>query len=131
MKKITWGKHLIIDMDGCNAKTNNESDIIVFNKMLVEKLNMVGVGDPYIKRTGTSDALKGWSCVQFIETSNITGHYNDARDVYLDVFSCQDFTESEVADFVIEFFEPKSIQTTTIYRDAKIDPILPIEKYRK
>ena len=61
----------------------------------------------------------GYSLVQLIETSAITGHFCDrSGDAYIDIFSCQDF-ETELAISVVRTtFRPKHINSITLERQA-------------
>ena len=63
----------------------------------------------------------GYSLVQLIETSAVTGHFCDASgDAYLDVFSCKDF-DPEVAIGVVErHLRPESIRKVELARDASL-----------
>jgi S-adenosylmethionine/arginine decarboxylase-like enzyme len=58
-----------------------------------------------------------FSAVQLIQTSAITIHTNDeARDMYLDVFSCKDFEAETVIKAVKDWFAPASIDSQTLLR---------------
>ena len=64
---------------------------------------MVAYGEPLLAHFAehVPDAA-GWSLVQLIETSSITGHFCDATgDAYIDVLSCKAF-EPEAALAVVE-----------------------------
>jgi S-adenosylmethionine/arginine decarboxylase-like enzyme len=65
----------------------------------------------------------GYSLVQLIETSAVTGHFCDASgDAYLDVFSCKDF-DAQVAIGVIErHLRPESIRKVELVRDTSLAP---------
>jgi S-adenosylmethionine/arginine decarboxylase-like enzyme len=67
----------------------------------------------------------GYTLVQLIETSNITGHFcDDSGDAYLDVFSCKYFDENVVQHVVNTWFKPESIDMKVLSRDAKIAMVL-------
>ena len=87
---------------------------------MVEEIDMVAYGQPMIEHFATHDEDKaGWSLVQLIETSSITGHFVDKNgDFYLDVFSCKEFDIDKTIDFVNKHFEPKNINQTYLLRQS-------------
>lgn len=104
--KRYYGKHLIFDAKGCSEAICDISTITQFIQTLVPKIDMVAYGDPVVARFGGGIEI-GISAVQLIETSAIVIHTNDqARDLYLDVFSCKDFSEELVLQHAEEYFSP-------------------------
>jgi S-adenosylmethionine/arginine decarboxylase-like enzyme len=64
-------------------------------------------GDPQILHFGDGPRA-GYTLVQLIHTSCITGHFCDESDsAYIDVFSCKPFEPSDVQKVVSEFFGPE------------------------
>ena len=62
----------------------------------------------------------GYSLVQLITTSAITGHFCDATgDFYLDVFSCKAFNSDEVVELARAVFSPEDVSVTVLMRDAR------------
>jgi S-adenosylmethionine/arginine decarboxylase-like enzyme len=81
---------------------------------------MKAFGRPMIQHFGEGDKA-GYTLVQLIETSNITGHFCDnSGDAYLDIFSCKWFDENVVQNVVASWFKPESINMKVLARDAKI-----------
>ena len=79
---------------------------------------MVAYGQPMIQHFGEGDKA-GFTLVQLIETSNITGHFCDeSGDVYLDVFSCKEFNPKVVEEVVTHYFAPQSIDLLILERTA-------------
>ena len=116
-----WGWHLLLDIRGCNIDAIKSEDTHrAFLKALVERIDMVAYGDPMIAHFATHDQEKaGYSIVQLIETSNITGHFVDKNgDAYVDIFSCKPFQPNDVIAVVREFFNPEHITDKFIYRLA-------------
>jgi S-adenosylmethionine/arginine decarboxylase-like enzyme len=94
------------------------NNIVAFSKFLVDKIDMVPYGEPTVKHFG-SDNKSGYTLVQLIETSNITGHFCDqSGDAYLDVFSCKPFSIETVKTVVNEYFGPTHIGTSYTERQA-------------
>ena len=81
---------------------------------------MVAYGQPMIEHFATHDEDKaGWSLVQLIETSSITGHFVDKNgDFYLDLFSCKEFDIDKTTNFVKDYLQPKNIKQTYLLRQS-------------
>jgi S-adenosylmethionine/arginine decarboxylase-like enzyme len=111
----------MLDCGDCNLdKMTNKNNIKLFIKELVESIDMVAVGDPWIEKTAIGIPEKeGFSLYQLIVTSNISAHFVDIpKQIYLDVFSCKEFDKNIVIELVNKFFSPKHINQNFIIRDA-------------
>ncbi|HEY9702626.1 MAG TPA: S-adenosylmethionine decarboxylase [Allocoleopsis sp.] len=123
-----WGKHAIVDASNCDLEAIKNIRLIEdFINELIEKSNMTKWGELFwmdLKETdniGDKDftEVAGISCCQFITTSNITCHFaNNSKSMYLDFFSCKDFSEETVILLVNKYFKPKKIKIRCIDRDA-------------
>jgi len=106
-----WGYHLILDCKNGELKKVKSADAIKnFVEELVEKIDMVASGEPNIKHFATHNKdAAGYSLVQLIETSSITGHFVDKNgDCYI-----------EVAKSVVnKHFSPIQIKVTYLTRQA-------------
>ncbi len=130
--KKAWGQHLILDIAGCNDNICDEATIRAFVKALLEAIDMVAYGEPVIEHFAehVPDAA-GYSMVQLIETSAVTGHFSDKnRDAYLDIFSCKPFDNDKAIAVTDKHFEPESIHMLSLARDAKQPPERPSIKIR-
>jgi S-adenosylmethionine/arginine decarboxylase-like enzyme len=118
----SWGKHMILNLYKCKrGHIKNKCRIEDFSKVLVKRIDMKAYGAPQIVHFGEENKA-GYTLVQLIETSNITGHFcDDSGNAYLDVFSCKDFSEKEVEKCVKEYFEPEGVQTYVFERQARPD----------
>ena len=114
-----WGHHLIINARRCTPSTIRSKSIIQeFSRTLVREIDMVPYGNPKVVMFGTGNK-KGYTLVQLIETSNITGHFvEETDDMYLDVFSCKTFDPRKVKHVIDFYFGPAGIDTKLIDRDA-------------
>jgi S-adenosylmethionine/arginine decarboxylase-like enzyme len=114
-----WGYTLSLDCAGCNPDAIRDyGTVFDFNKALVERIDMVPFGEPMIWDFGHGDKA-GFTSVQLISTSSITGHYvNELNQIYLDVFSCKPYEPQVVEDTVFEFFSPTSFKRNFITRQA-------------
>ena len=81
---------------------------------------MIASGKPNIKHFAShNDAAAGYSLVQLIETSSITGHFVDkSGDCYIDIFSCKVFDIETAKAVVNKYFSPKQIKVTYLTRQA-------------
>lgn len=116
-----WGYHLILDCKNCNIKkATNKENIFAFIKALVKEIDMKAYGEPIIEHFAThKPELAGYSLVQLIETSSITGHFVDRNgDAYIDVFSCKDFSIQKVKECIKTFFDPISMKITYLTRQS-------------
>jgi S-adenosylmethionine/arginine decarboxylase-like enzyme len=116
-----WGKHVIIDMSaGDRERVQSATHIQSFVKILVETIGMKAFGAPVLEHFAEHlpDAA-GYSLVQLIETSAITGHFCDLTgDAYIDIFSCKDFEAEIAVEVVRAAFRPAHINFITLSRQA-------------
>jgi S-adenosylmethionine/arginine decarboxylase-like enzyme len=122
----SWGHHLLINARRCAPNPIRSKPIIeTFSRTLVKDIKMVPYGKPQVVMFGSGNK-KGYTLVQLIETSNITGHFvEETNDMYLDVFSCKDFNPEKVQELIQKYFQPQSMQSLLVRRDASqgITPI--------
>lgn len=113
---MMWGQHLIMDCIACDIEQVTDEVVLrTFLKELVPAIDMKAYGEPIVKHF--SEHTPGWTIVQLIETSSITGHFVDSNgDAYLDIFSCKKFDVEIVSRMVQEFFIPEKVETTVLYR---------------
>ena len=113
-----WGYHLILDCAGCR-NIRDRSQIYTFVKDLVERIDMVAVGEPIIEYCLPGEDNCGYSLMQMITTSNICAHFvEEDNTAYFDVFSCKEFDIQIVKDTVEQYFECSSIKVTFLTRQA-------------
>lgn len=83
-----WGKHLIIDMTaGDRERVQSAAHTSRFVDTLVETIGMKAYGAPLVEHFAEHvPEAAGYSLVQLIETSAITGHFCDrSGDAYIDI----------------------------------------------
>jgi S-adenosylmethionine/arginine decarboxylase-like enzyme len=117
-----WGYHLILDCSKCTPYLiRNQSNISLFAKSLVKQIDMVPYGEPQVVHFGSGNKA-GYTLVQLIETSNITGHFcEETNDMYLDIFSCKPFRPTTVFQHVMLYFNPETINQKFLTRQAGIE----------
>lgn len=117
---MPWGYHLILD---CKSGKNvdDRNTIYNFNSQLVPHIGMEAWGEPIIERFDAPTPEEGgYTLVQIILTSTITGHFIDrSGDFYLDIFSCKPFESSNVTSMVEKYFQPELIKQEFRYRNAR------------
>ena len=119
-----YGKELILDLYNCDVSTFNRNSIMDYCEDIA-KLIKVELGDLYFwddvgvsrKERQTNPKTIGTSAVQFILTSNITIHTLDKLEqVYLNIFSCDEFNAEQVVKFSIKWFDGKVYKQSVIER---------------
>ena len=103
-----WGRSASVDLHQCNPSLVSDPKVIrKFVKELVSKLKMHRVGPTIIKRFGHGN-LRGYSMMQFIETSTIVAHFDEQGErAFLDIFSCKKYNAKTVGSFCKKFFKAK------------------------
>jgi S-adenosylmethionine decarboxylase len=116
-----WGRHLVLDCAACDREAVRSGEgIREFCEELIASIGMVAYGEPLLEHFAMHlPEAAGYSLVQLIETSAVTGHFCDASgDIYLDVFSCKDFDPEVAIEVVRRYFRPETIHRTDLFRNA-------------
>lgn len=118
IKHDCWGMMASIDLKNCNPILIREPLVIEkFVKELCELIKMKRYGNCQVVHFGEDEKVAGFSMVQLIETSLISGHFANATNAaYLDVFSCKLFDPDMVAEFSLKFFEAQEANISTLLR---------------
>ena len=117
-KNWWWGRSTSVDIHDCNhALIADPKYIEKFVHALVKKLKMKRVGPTEIKRFGHGN-LRGFSMMQFIETSTIVAHFDEfGNRAFIDIFSCKKYDAKLVTHFCQKFF--KAGRTTMYVEERK------------
>ena len=101
-----WGVAAAIDIYNCDpAKIRCPATIRRFVIEVCELIDMKRFGDTTVVHFGEDEKVAGYSMVQLIETSLISGHFaNKTNAAYLDIFSCKPYDPDIVRDFAERFF---------------------------
>ena len=113
-----WGLLTSIDLHHCNPDLIRDAEAI---KSYVDKLcqliEMKRFGDTQVVHFGEDEKVAGFSMIQLIETSLISGHFaNQTNHAYIDIFSCKYYDPQVAADFTQEYFQAKDIKIHYILR---------------
>jgi len=114
-----YGTELILDLYDCDPKTiRSKTQIATFTRRLCQLINMKRYGEPLIAHFGHANPLtSGYSVVQLIETSSITGHFSEAtNNAYLNIFSCQPFDAHAAAEFCRAYFGAREMKRRLLVR---------------
>ena len=113
-----WGLHSHIDLYSCNSETiRNAEKIKEFVVELCKLIDMKRFGECKVVHFGKDENVAGFSMIQLIETSLISGHFaNKTNNVYLDIFSCKEYDPETVAKFAKDFFQAKNYKLNVVKR---------------
>ncbi len=113
-----WGWHTIIDLEDCNPAYIKSADHIKnFVCALCDLIEMKRFGEPIIVHFGQEEHIAGYSLVQLIETSLISGHFaNASNTAYIDIFSCKVYDPEVAAQFTADYFGGKIREKHVILR---------------
>ena len=107
-----WGILTSLDLYGCKPEIIRDSEKI--RHYVIQLCDMIGMkrfGECQVVHFGKDERVEGYSMVQLIETSLISGHFaNLTNSAYIDIFSCMPYESDQVADFSKEFFQAESIE---------------------
>ncbi|MDP4007440.1 MAG: S-adenosylmethionine decarboxylase [bacterium] len=118
-KNGLYGKELLLTLIDCDPKIlRSKQKITFFARTMCKVIGMKPYGKPFVARFGLGkDFTAGYSMVQLIETSSITGHFSELWNrVYLDIFSCKEYEEKKATDFARMYFGAKKIKAKVVYR---------------
>ena len=106
IERKAWGIASSVDIYNCDPDTIRSADAIRrFVVELCDLIEMKRFGETQVVHFGEDERVAGYSMVQLIETSLISGHFaNLTNAVYLDVFSCKPYLPETVQSFAQRFF---------------------------
>lgn len=101
-----WGIASSIDIYQCDPqKIRDAAFIRTFVAELCDLIQMKRFGETQVVHFGEEERVAGFSMIQLIETSLISGHFaNLTNTVYLDVFSCKPYSPEAVQSFAQSSF---------------------------
>jgi S-adenosylmethionine/arginine decarboxylase-like enzyme len=113
-----WGMEASIDLFGCDPVAIRDGEMIrTFAVALCRFIRMRRYQDPIVVHFGAHERVSGFSLVQLIETSAISGHFIEQVDAAcLNIFSCAIFRPYAAARFCQEWFGAREVQATVVFR---------------
>ncbi|MDD4669191.1 MAG: S-adenosylmethionine decarboxylase [Candidatus Methanomethylophilus sp.] len=114
-----WGLLVSIDLGECDhQKISSKETITQFAIDLAKEIDMKRYGEPVVVFFGDEPKVQGYSLMQLIETSLISGHFAEDTDrAFVDVFSCKEFAPQKAAEYVKKYFGAKKMQYSISFRD--------------
>lgn len=119
-EKNYYGQEMIVNLYDCNLKKISSGKHI--KRFIIELCDdvicMKRYGEPLIPHFGHDNLITaGYSMVQLIETSSVTGHFSEyKKSAYINIFSCAWYDMEKTAQFCQDFFEAKRIDVTFLKR---------------
>ena len=111
-KNEVFGLEVILDLYGCDPKVIRSAKALrEFAVKMCTVLKMKRYGKAMTPHFGHDNPkTSGYSLLQFIETSSITGHFSEGMNsAYINIFSCKMFDAGKAVSFTKKFFKPKKV----------------------
>lgn len=118
-EQALWGLLTSIDIYGCNPEIIRDREQI--ERYIIELCDLIDMkrfGECQVVHFGKDERVAGYSMVQLIETSIISGHFaNLTNAAYIDIFSCKLYDPDQVAGFSKAFFQGEEIRVHVTGRE--------------
>lgn len=119
MKKKIYGYELVLDLCDCDKSVlSSKKKLQQYVDKLCKLIKMKKYGKTLLPYFGLkAEYTKGYSLVQLIETSSITGHFSDNwGKAYINIFSCRKFDHKLAKKFTRQFFKAKKVENRYLIR---------------
>ncbi len=119
MAKRLFGYELVMDLYGCDLTIiSSKKKLQEYTNKLCKLIKMKKYGKTLLPYFGEKKAFtKGYSLVQLIETSSITGHFSEHwSTAYINIFSCKKYDQSRAKNFTKKFFKARRIKAALLKR---------------
>jgi len=110
-EKQSWGLATGINLYNCNPEYIRSAEKIKeYVYKLCELIEAERFGECIVVDFGENPRVTGFSMMQLIETSLISGHFGMHSNpfAYLDIFSCKYYNPKTVIEFSVKFFQAKN-----------------------
>ena len=116
-KENAWGLLSSIDIYDCDPDKIRSKELITeYVSRLCKLIDMKQYGEPIVVHFGKG-GTEGFSLVQLIETSLISGHFaNETSRAFIDIFSCKLYDPEKAAQFSMDFFGGSHYRLNTLIR---------------
>ena len=113
-----WGVLTSLDIYGCNpGYIRDAARIRRYVLELCDLIKMKRFGECIVVHFGEDERVSGYSMVQLIETSLISGHFaNQTNAAYIDIFSCGSYDSKLVTEFSVGYFQGERYKTHVVER---------------
>lgn len=119
MSTKIFGYELVVDLYGCDRSIiTSRKKLLDYVNKLCRLIKMKKYGKALIPYFGEKEEFtKGYSLVQLIETSSITGHFSDFwRTAYINIFSCKKYNTGLAKRFTQQFFKAERMKAKVLVR---------------
>jgi len=119
IKPTDYGFHLILDLFGCERNIlESKEKLEEYCNELTKLIKMKPFGKTIIPdKFGKGILYKGYSFIQFIESSSMVGHIAEKMcEIHMDIFSCKNFDQKLTESFTKDFFKAEKIRSRLIKR---------------
>jgi S-adenosylmethionine decarboxylase len=119
-EEVVFGWELIIDLYECDQEIISSAESIqIYAKELCKVIDMIPYGEAQTPYFGEKcEHTKGYSLLQFVETSSITGHFSEGTGAaYINIFSCKPYDKEAALEFTKGYF--KAEKTVSNYIERK------------
>jgi S-adenosylmethionine decarboxylase len=105
-REDAWGIQTAVDVHNCDPALIRDAEYVKqFAVDLCDEIDMKRFGETVVVDFGEDERVSGFSLVQLIETSLISGHFaNQSNNAHIDIFSCKYYEPYRVADFSRRYF---------------------------
>ncbi len=102
-----WGIYCSVDIYNCDPEfIRDDSTIKLYVSQLCDLIEMKRYGETQVVYFGNDPRSEGFSMVQLIESSVISGHFSNLENTaYVDIFSSKYYEPEVVAHFTVSFFK--------------------------
>ncbi|MBI4846342.1 MAG: S-adenosylmethionine decarboxylase [Candidatus Omnitrophica bacterium] len=114
-----YGYELVLDLFDCDVEViSSKKKLQEYTDKLCKLIKMKKFGKTLIPYFGKREEFtKGYSLVQLIETSSITGHFSEYwKRAYINIFSCMTYDSVLAKKFTKEFFKAKRVKARFLTR---------------
>ncbi len=113
-----WGLMSSIDAKNCHPESIRSAETIKdYVIQLCDLIEMKRFQDTLVVNFGEDEKVAGYSMVQLIETSLVSGHFaNLTNTSYIDVFSCKLYDPWQAAEFTRQFFGASEVAINLTFR---------------
>jgi S-adenosylmethionine decarboxylase len=118
IREDAWGILTSVDVHSCDpALIRDAEHVKQFAVDLCDYIDMKRFGETVVVDFGEDERVAGFSLVQLIETSLISGHFaNQSNHAYIDIFSCKYYEPAEAAQFTKNYFKGCDVTMTVTLR---------------
>lgn len=104
-----WGLETLIDLKECSPEKIRDKVIIQrYIDEVIELIDMKKFGTASIIHFGSKKEVMGYTFMQLIETSLISGHcIEHSNSACINIFSCKIYDPMVASNFTASFFDAK------------------------